>query len=186
RADVLRTHRAVGLPDQAARVGELAKVCPVRADGEELVAVGIRAKGIAARVEDECSRRRVRAERQGAASWRAERVTSIHGVLWLGEVRELAQARSERADGEELAGPGGIGAEGIGRSDEDHALPIRCKARVTGIDTAEVRELKNVRPIQEENLGYRVAESGARVLRRARYVQRGSSPLNTSARDAEA
>jgi hypothetical protein len=55
-----------------------------------------------------------------------------------------------------------------------------------GIDTAEVRELNNVRPIQEENLGYRIAETGGGVHRRASYGQRGSSSLNTSARDAEA
>jgi hypothetical protein len=79
----------------------------------------------------------------------------VHGVLWLGEVRELAQAHPERPSGEELAGPGGIGAEGIGRSDEDRALPIPCKPRLSGIGAAKVRELEKVLPIEEEDLGYR-------------------------------
>jgi len=63
RAYVLRTHGAIGLPDQAARVRELAEVRPVNADGEELVAVGIRAEGIAARVEHDTPSRRVQAKR---------------------------------------------------------------------------------------------------------------------------
>src|SRR5262249_358929 len=103
RADVLRTHRAVGLRDQAPRVGELAQPRPVLADGEELVAVGIRAEGIAFGVEHEYPRRRVQAEWYDDASRAPGLITSVHGVRWLGEVRELAQARADRADGEELA-----------------------------------------------------------------------------------
>ena len=37
---------------------------------------------------------------------------------------------------------------GIGRSGEDHTLTIRCEVRLGGIVAVEVRELKDVRPIQ--------------------------------------
>src|SRR5262245_11582893 len=56
RADVLGAHRAAGVGEQAPRACELAEMRAVRADREQLVAVGNRPEGLAGRIESDAPR----------------------------------------------------------------------------------------------------------------------------------
>src|SRR5262249_17653607 len=81
RTDVLGAHRAAGVAEQAPRACELAEMRAVRADREQLVAVGIRTEGSAGRIEYERPGRRLKAVWQDAASRWGDLQASERGVL---------------------------------------------------------------------------------------------------------
>src|SRR5262245_30591224 len=91
RADVLGAHRAAGVGEQAPRACELAEMRAVRADREQLVAVGIRPEGIAGRIEYERPRRRLQAVWQDAASRGGDVHAYERGELRCGRGSEVAE-----------------------------------------------------------------------------------------------
>src|SRR5262249_12016542 len=106
---------------QTARVRELAEVRPVRPHGEDLPAVGIAAKRVAARVEEHRLCRHVLPEQLDAAAgaYRQGEVATGTRVVGLLGMRQLPQIGTGPVDGEYLTIVRWIAPERIGRGGQE-------------------------------------------------------------------
>src|SRR5262245_43888074 len=139
RAGYLQVYRTVGIDRHAARRRHLSQSRAVPPHREELVAGRVAADRIAARPEQHGAGDLVghQAEQLDSARGRAGEVEAAGGHPAVSrKVCELAQVAAELVDGEDLADPARVLAEGIGRRLEEHPAARDEGAAETGVGAA--------------------------------------------------
>src|SRR5262249_52044972 len=147
RARHLNVDRAVRVDRPAACRRELAQPCAVGRHREDLGAERVAADGIAAGREQHGSGDPVAHDAEGG-----DAAAAAIGR----EARELAQVATESVDGEELADPGRILAEGIGRRYEERPATSDEGAAYTSVGAAELGQLQKLLAIEQEELEHHV------------------------------